>query len=82
MKPELANLFTINTTGHDADIVLSFYYEWQEWCEVKEGISTELKKQKVASVVLDLSDAAQLAEKLNGVLTDVKKQLSQVNRNE
>jgi len=53
MKPELANLFTINATGKHSDFVLSFFYEWQK---SEDGKTTDLKKQEVASVVLNIGD--------------------------
>ena len=64
MKPELANLFTINTSGQQSDFILSFFYEWHN---TEDGNSTELSKQKVASVILNINDFVQLADALGNV---------------
>ena len=71
MKPELANLFTVNTTGQQGDFVLSFFYEWNS---TEDGKSTVVNKQKVASVVLGINDFVQLAE----TLSNVKNQLDEL----
>jgi len=62
MKPELANLFTFNTTGQKNDVNLSFFYEWRD---TEDGLTTAVKKQKVASVLLSEDDAIQLIDALN-----------------
>jgi len=75
MKPELANLFTINTTGQQGDFVLSFFYEW---VDTEDGKSSVLNKQKVSSVVLNINDFVQLTETLSNVknqLDELKSQL-------
>lgn len=75
MKPELANLVTINTTGQQGDFVLSFFYEWND---TEDGKSTVLNKQKVSSVVLNINDFVQLTETLSNVknqLDELKSQL-------
>jgi len=75
MKPELANLYTINTSGKENDFILSFYYEWREvnrdWRETKNTEATEVQKQKVASVVLSTSDLNRLTD----MLVKVREQL-------
>ena len=68
MKPEYANLFTFNTTGINNDIVVSFFYEWQN---SQDGLNMELKKQQVTSVVLSLDDTL----KMINVLNEFKKKL-------
>jgi len=79
MKPELANLYTIVNTGAENDLVLSFYYEWRD---TEDGVNIEMKKQKVASVVLNLDEAMQLTETLNEITAKVKEQLSEAKRDE
>ena len=64
MKPELANLFTINSTGQQGDFILSFFYEWQN---TEDGKATDLKKQKVASVVLNINDFIQFTETISKI---------------
>ena len=64
MKPELVNLYTLATTGPQNDFVLSFFYEWRE---TEDGKTAELKKEKVASVVLSKGDMLQLTETLKNV---------------
>ena len=71
MKPEQANLFTVNTTGKLGDFVLSFFYEWND---TTDGMTTDLNKQKVASIVLNIDDFVQLAD----TLCNVKKQLDEI----
>ena len=68
MRPELANLFTINATGQQGDFIISFFYEWRN---TEDGENTELKKQKVASVVLNLNDFAQFAEIIGKIKTHI-----------
>jgi len=68
VKPEYANLFTFNTTGINNDIVVSFFYEWQN---SQDGLNMELKKQQVTSVVLSLDDTL----KMINVLNEFKKKL-------
>ena len=75
MKPEIANLFTINATGQQGDFVISFYYEWQD---TDDGMTTELKKQKVASVVMSLSDFIQLTD----VICEIKTQIDEIKAQE
>ena len=75
MKPELANLFTINVTGQQGDFVISFFYEWRD---TEDGKNAELKKQKVASVVLNLNDFAQFAE----IIGKLKTQVDEIARQE
>ena len=75
MKPEIANLFTINATGQQGDFVISFYYEWQD---TVDGMTTELKKQKVASVVMSLSDFIQLTD----VICEIKTQIDEIKAQE
>ena len=73
MKPELANLFSINTTGEMGDFVLSFFYEWHN---TEDGKSTELEKKKVASIVLDANDFVQLANLVGRIKEQIDKSKS------
>ena len=75
MKPELANLFAVNTTGQHGDFLLSFFYEWHN---TEDGKSAEVNRQKVASVVLTISDFLQLAETLSNVKTQLEEMNSQL----
>ena len=79
MKPELANLFTVNSTGQQSDFVLSFFYEWYN---TEDGKSTEINKEKVASVVLTISDFVQLTETLNNVKNQLDEMKSQLESGE
>jgi len=79
MKPELANLYTVVNTGVANDLVLSFSYEWRD---TEDGVNVVMKRQKVASVVLSLDDAVQLAGTLNDVTAKVQAQLSEAKRDE
>ena len=69
MKPELANLFTVNTTGQQGDFVLSFFYEWYD---TEDGKTTEVKRQKVSSTVLAISDFIQLVDTLSNIKTQLE----------
>ena len=71
MKPEFANLFTINATGQQGDFVISFFYEWRN---TEDGKNAELKKQKVASVVLNLGNFIQFAD----IIGTVKAQIDEI----
>jgi len=79
MKPELANLFTINSTGQQSDFVISFFYEWHNTID---GQNTEISKEKVASVVLSISDFIQLADTLGNIKIQVEEIKSQVENGE
>lgn len=72
MKPQLANLFVINTTGRNNDFLLSFFYEWQS---TVDGQTIEMKKELVSSVLLDISDFTQLAETIGSI----KAQMDEIN---
>jgi hypothetical protein len=70
MKPEFANLFTITANGGNGDVILSFYYEWQE---TTDGVSAETFKEKVASVVMKINDFEQLSSELSKMMEAAKK---------
>jgi len=74
-KPDLANVYTINTTGVRNDFLLTFYYEW---LETDESHNIETKKEKIASVVLSMDDAAQLTE----TLIEIKAKLAEGSKDE
>ena len=74
MKPELANLYTIATSGVQNDFVMSFFYEWRE---TEDGTTVEIKKQKVASVVLSSRDFVELTD----IMTGLKAQLLEGEQN-
>ena len=69
MKPELANLFTVNTTGQQGDFILSFFYEWHN---TEDGKTTKIERQKIASVLLSINDFVQLTDTLSNVKAQIE----------
>ena len=72
MKPELTNYFSLNATGKQGDIVISFFYEWKD---SEDGRTLKSNKQMVSSVVLNIDAFAQFADNI----TNVKKLLDDLN---
>ena len=69
MRPDYTNLFTIAANGVNKDVVMAFFYEWQEAADQENIV---LSKEKTATIVMTVDNAKQLANELTRVINIVE----------
>ena len=68
MKPEKTNCFSVNNATPQRDFLLSFFHEWEDTDHDK---IIEIKRQKVASVILSLNTMLQFCDVMSQIASDI-----------
>lgn len=68
MRPEPANLFSINSNGQNENLILSFFFEWHD----TDGKNVNIKQEKVSSVVISVGNFLQLADAIGSVAEQIR----------